>query len=158
MLCRLRYLALAVTLLGVVSVLGACGSSGPSDQQQVRTTLRQFGQAVAARDYHTVCTRLLAPSLTQALAQIGLPCETGLAKGFGQAQNPTLTVLSVKVKGNSASAVVHTTAANQPPSEDTIGLAKSHGTWQIAALAAAPAGAAGATGATGASGATGATR
>ncbi len=115
--------------------IAACGKSQPpSPQQQVRATLERFGRAVAARDYRTVCEQLLAPSLTERLLQIGLACETGLAKGFGLAQNPTLTVKSVRVSGGRASAVVHTTATNQSPSDDTIALVKLGSAWRISAL------------------------
>jgi hypothetical protein len=130
--------ALACALMAPVA-LGACGKGGPSDQQQVRTTLQRFARAVAAHDYRTVCTQLLAPSLTDRLVQINLPCESGLAKGFGLAQSPTLTVRSIHVSGTRASAVVHSAAANQVPSDDTVALVKTGGAWRIAALAPAPA-------------------
>lgn len=135
---RARRLPLVLVAVAAAAALGSCGKGGPSDQQQVRTTLQRFGQAVAARDYRTVCTQLLAPALTVQLTQIGLPCEQGLAKGFGQALNPTLTVRSVKVTGSRAAAVVHTTAANQPPSDDTLGLVKLGGGWRISALTPPP--------------------
>jgi H+/Cl- antiporter ClcA len=43
-----------------------------------------------------------------------------------------LAVRSVKISGDAATAQVHSTAANQPPSDDTISLARLHGTWYIA--------------------------
>ena len=131
--------ALGWGLAWAAILLAGCGS-GPDASAQVRATLASFGRAVAARDYRTVCTRLLAPALTDQLAQIGLPCQAGLARGFGRARAPHLTVRSVTVNpsGDAASAVVHTTAANQPPSDDTLGLVRLGGTWRIASLGAAP--------------------
>lgn len=123
--------------LATALTLTACG--GPSDQQQVRTTLQRFGRAVARRDYRTVCAALLAPGLVERLAEIGLPCETALARGFGRARQPTLAVRSVRVTGASATALVHSGAANQAPSDDTVGLAKVRGSWRISSLGTATA-------------------
>ena len=104
----------------------------------MRGTLTRFGRAVAGRDYRAGCAQLLAPTLAEKLTEIGLPCEIGLARGFGTAQNPRLSVRAVRVQGSTGSALVHSTATNQPPSDDTIGLIKLNGAWRIASLAAAP--------------------
>ncbi len=102
---------------------------------QVRATLDRLGRAVAAHDYVTVCDKLLAPSLTDQFSAIGLPCPTGLARGFGAPRSPKLTVRSVSVTGPRATAVIHTTAANQPPSDDTVALEQVQGSWRVSALA-----------------------
>ena len=134
-----RPVANAIVAAGLLcAALAGCGGSGPSDQQRVRGALQRFGRAVAQRDYHTVCSALLAPVLVERLAEIGLPCETALARGFGPVQHPTLAVRSVHVSGSSASALVHTAAANQTPSDDTVALAKIGGSWRISSLGVAP--------------------
>jgi len=115
-----------------VLALSGCGG-GSSAQSQVRATLDRLGQAVAAHDYATVCDKLLAPSLTDQFSLIGLPCATGLAPGFGAARSPKLTVRSVSVSGTRATAVVHTTAANQPAFDATVDLERVQGSWRVSA-------------------------
>jgi len=116
-----------------VLALTGCGG-GSSAQSQVRATLDRLGQAVATHDYVTVCDKLLAPALTDQFTAIGLPCATGLARGFGAARAPHLTVRSVSVSGTRATAVVHTTATNQPPSDDTVALERVQGSWRVSSL------------------------
>jgi ketosteroid isomerase-like protein len=123
---------LALTVL----VLAGCG--GGSDQTAaVRATVVAYGNAVAAKDYATICNRLLAPNLLAPMASINLPCKTALARALGSVKKPTMTVGTVKVAGQSALASVHTTAANQRPADTTFGLVKVAGGWRIASLAAA---------------------
>jgi hypothetical protein len=116
-------------------VLAGCGG-GADQTARVRSTLAQFGAAIAAKDYTTVCQNLLAPNLTAQMTAINLPCEAALASGFGRAVKPTLTVESIKVTGQSALAGVHTAAANQKPKDTTIGLVEVGSSWRIASLTA----------------------
>lgn len=124
---------LVAALVSAALLLGGCGG-GASEQTQVRTVLARFGAAVARRDYRQLCTQLLAGNLTEKLERIGLPCEQAMRRGLGGARHPMLRVRAVRVTGATASALVYTTASNQPASEDTIGLVKVHGSWRITSL------------------------
>jgi ketosteroid isomerase-like protein len=120
----------------VVLLVSGCGG-GADQSAQVRATVVAYGKAVAAKDYATICNRLLAPNLLAPMASINLPCKTALARAFGSVKKPAMTVGKVKVAGQSALASVHTTAANQQPADTTFGLVKVAGSWRIASLAAA---------------------
>ena len=120
--------ALAVAFAG-------CGDSEPTAEEQVRATLTDFTRATAAKDYHALCDRLLAPSLISDLKQIGLPCEIALQQGLGDVRQPRLLVGQVTVKGNTAVAEVRTTAAGEAPSRDTVELERTGKGWRIASLA-----------------------
>jgi hypothetical protein len=122
-----------VAALLLAAVLAGCGG-GPSDEQQVRRTLMDFVQATARKDYRRMCTQLLAPQLIENAEQIGLPCEKALQKAFGQVRDPRLTIGKVTVDGDRATAQTRTSAANQPPSQDTVELTKVGGRWRIASL------------------------
>jgi ketosteroid isomerase-like protein len=124
---RLFFVALALGL-------AACGG-GPSDEDQVRTTVREFAAATAAKDYQRLCDDLLAPSLIEKVKQAGLPCEVALEQGLGDVRSPQLTLGAIAVKGDTATADVRTTAAGQPPSRDTLKLQRVRGKWKIASLA-----------------------
>jgi hypothetical protein len=112
---------------------GGCG--GTSAAAGVRSTLGDFGRAAAHKDYRTMCRRLLAPSLVEQVEGVGIPCETALAKGLGAVQRPSLKVRTVTVAHGHAFAVVHSTAAGQPPSDDTVELVHARDGWRIASLA-----------------------
>jgi hypothetical protein len=118
--------------------LGGCGGGdGPSDETQVRDTLRTFATAVEKRDYQTLCDEVFAPKLLQGLESIGLPCEVALARStLSQVKDPQLTVGEVTVDGKSASAEVRTSSEGRKPSSDTVELVKISGRWRVAALGA----------------------
>ena len=125
---------LAAALAAALALAG-CGDSGPTDEEQVRSTLTAFSRAAAAKDYQALCDRLLAPSLIADLKKIGLPCEIALQQGLGDVRQPRLIVGAVKVDGKKASAEVRTSAQGQAPSSDTIELERTEDGWRIASLA-----------------------
>jgi hypothetical protein len=122
-----------LALVVVVLTLAACGKEKQTDA--VHKAVDRFGKAVADQDYQELCDKLLAANLIEALEERGVPCELALKTGFGQAKDPKIKVKTVAVQGDKALATVHSTAANQPPSDDTISLVKEHGDWKISSLA-----------------------
>ena len=127
-------------LLLALCVLVGCGDSGPSDEEQIRSTLSAFGRATGERDYAALCDRILAPDLVQTVEQIGLPCEQALAKGFEDVRKPQLSVGEVTVNDDRATAQVRSSAEGQEPSEDTVALVRVGDAWRVQSLgeAAAP--------------------
>ena len=122
-------------VLALALALGGCGDAGPTDEEQVRTTLTAFSKATAAKDYQRLCDKLLAPSLIADLKKIGLPCEIALQQGLGDVKQPKLIVGDVTVEGKKATAQVKTSAQGQPPSSDTVELERTEDGWRIASLA-----------------------
>jgi ketosteroid isomerase-like protein len=122
-----------VALAVAATVLAGCGG-GPSDEEQVRTTVQAFSDATAAKDYQRLCDDLLAPKLVEKIKQVGLPCEVALQRGLGSVKKPKLTIGQVTVTGDSATADVRTSAAGQQPSRDTLKLTKDGDDWRIASL------------------------
>jgi hypothetical protein len=117
----------------VALVLAGCGG-GADQTAQVRAAVLAYGNAVAAKDYATICDKLFAPNLLQQMSSIALPCKTALARGFGSVVKPTMVVKSVQVTGQSALVSVHTAAANEKPEDTTIGLVEVGSSWRIASL------------------------
>jgi hypothetical protein len=126
--------AVAVVLLLALMPAG-CGDSGPTEEEQVRTTLTSFSRAITAKDYQALCDRILAPSLIADLKKIGLPCEIALQQGLGDVKQPKLIIGDVNVDGKKATAQVRTSAQGQPPSSDTVALERTDEGWRIASLA-----------------------
>ena len=84
MLRPVRFLAAAL----VLAVLAGCGDRGPTPEQQVRTTVSEFGRATAAKDYKALCDGILAPKLVEDVTSVGLSCEAALKRGLGNGQGP----------------------------------------------------------------------
>jgi hypothetical protein len=122
-------IAIAVAVLTVA----ACGKERPT--QAVRDRVNQFGKDVSSQDYTDLCKNVLAANLITALEQSGVPCELALKTGLSSAKNPKLAIRTIAVDGNRALVSVHSTASNQPPSDDMLSLVKEKGGWRISSLA-----------------------
>jgi hypothetical protein len=121
-----------------LTAVALAGCGGPTDEERVRQTLQRFGQAVAAKDYSRLCNELLARSLVRKLDSVGVPCGLALAKGLEGVRRPSLEVVQVKVRSDTlALAQVRTTAANQPPSVDTVRVVREGEEWRVASLSGA---------------------
>jgi hypothetical protein len=123
----------ALAALLALAVAGCGGKDTPSDTEQVRSAVVEFGRATAAHDYKAMCERL-APILIDKLRLVGLECEKALQQGLGRVKSPKLSVGKVTVDGDRASAEVRTSAEGQAPSDDTIELRRVNGAWRIASL------------------------
>lgn len=125
----------ACALAALALALAGCGATGPTDEEQVRTTLTAFIRATASKDYQALCDRLLAPSLLASVKKIGLPCEIALQQSLGDVRQPRLIVGAVTVTGKTAVAEIRTSAEGQAPSKDTVELERTDAGWRIASLA-----------------------
>ena len=124
---------LRIVPLVAVLTLAACGKQ--STTQAVRSSVDQFGKDVAKQDYTDLCKKVLADNLIKALEASGVPCELALKTGLSSVKDPKITVRTIAVNGDRALVGVHSTASNQPPSDDTLSLVKEHGDWKISSLA-----------------------
>jgi len=120
----------------VATAIAACGSP-PTAESEVRGVLDRLAKATAARDYGRLCDEVLAQSLVRQVEATGVPCSDALRAGLGGVRQPHLTVRSVRVRGRRATATVHTTAAGQKASDDTVRLVKTGSEWRVESLAAA---------------------
>ncbi len=140
-----RPLSVAFALC-IATSLAACGErSSLTPEKEVRTVVSRFAVATAEKDYQAICDDLFSPALADNTEQYGLPCELALKKGFEGVVTPKLAIRGITVKGDNAKVRVHSTAANQPASDDVLSLARDGGAWRITALGAAPSGRAGGT-------------
>jgi hypothetical protein len=127
----------ALLLCGALALAACGGGESPkkrSDADRVRDTLSAFAQASAKHDYRRVCSDLLAKPVIDSVRRAGLSCESAMKTALEGVQSPKLEVGQVTIKGNRASAKVHTTAANQQASDDTVALVREGANWKIGAL------------------------
>jgi hypothetical protein len=127
---------LAVAVLTLAAAAAGCGRQSAEDQ--VRAKLDDFAQATAAKDYRRLCNDVLAKQLVQKAQAAGLSCEVALKTGLNDVQKPKVQIQKVTVKGDSATAVVHTTAANQDASTDTLELSRQAGDWRVSSVTSPP--------------------
>jgi hypothetical protein len=135
----LRPVATRPLLLVLAACLAAgCGESGPNDEERVRSTLAEFQRATEERDYAALCERVLAQELIEGFKQVGLPCELALEKGFEDVEAPRLTVGTIEVGEERATAEVRSSAEGEDPSQDKVELVRAGDGWRIASLGATP--------------------
>ncbi len=126
--------SLLALLAAAATVFAGCG--GESDETKVRETLDRFADATARKDYQTICD-LLSRDLVEEVRKVNLPCEVAFKRGLEDVERPSLRVQRVAVDGNTATATVRSSAANQQPSQDEVRLVKEAGQWRVASLATA---------------------
>jgi ketosteroid isomerase-like protein len=123
-----------VLVLLCASLVGAGCGGDPDPEAGARETVERFAEATREKDYHALCDDILSPELVERVrAQV--PCEVALRTGLEDVEQPRLTVRDVRVRGDTALAVVRTEAANQQPSEDTLRLVRTDEGWRVASLA-----------------------
>ena len=132
-----RPLAGVLTAALAAAALAACGGGGRSDDEKVRDSLSRFEQAAKDGDYKALCDEVLSPRLTKLMAEHGLPCRVALQRGLGGVLQPSIDVRKVKVDGDTALALVTTTAVGERPSQDTIRLVRDGGDWRVDSLSGA---------------------
>jgi hypothetical protein len=123
----------ALLVAAVASALAGCG--GASDQQQVRSKIRQFAAAMGGRDYQALCDQIFAPGLVAQLGSLGLPCEEQLRQSLTPVRRPTVEIKHVVLRGKTATASVVSGAQGEPSSSDVIGLVKTKAGWRISSRA-----------------------
>ena len=97
--------------------------------RQVATTLQQFEKALAEGDFATICGNLFTVEAREAAG--GDRCPSVLQDTAGGLRNPQVQIVSITVRGNTATAVVRATVANGPPVTDTIRLVKQDERYKI---------------------------
>jgi hypothetical protein len=130
---RPRTAVIALSCAAVAATAAGCGSE--SADEQVRGVVTRFGEASAKKDYQEICDVLIAKSLSDNVEEFGLPCELAFKQGLQDVRRPRLAIRSVRVDGSRALVRVHSTAANQAPSDDTLELREADGEWRITSLA-----------------------
>jgi hypothetical protein len=97
--------------------------------RQVAATLQQFEKALAEGDFATICGNLFTVEAREAAG--GDRCPSVLQDTAGGLRDPTVRIVSITVRGNTAIALVRATVASGPPVTDTIRLVKQGGRYRI---------------------------
>src|SRR3712207_1734932 len=95
-----------IAALALAAALLLAGCSRDSGEEDVRATLETFTEATARKDYQRLCDDLFSEKRVEEV-ESSLPCEVALQRSsLADAERPQLEVRSVRVDGDTATAVV----------------------------------------------------
>ena len=97
-------------------------------------TIEDLESAARKSDQARICRDLLTSTLIGTIRSGGQSCDSAISDALDDADTFDLTVKSVTVSGNSATAVVE--SKRKKPAQDTFKLVKEGGRWKIASLGA----------------------
>jgi Putative lumazine-binding len=128
-----RTLALLLAAAGLATGCGASSSNSASDfsgvKKDVATTVDDLESAAKKSDEVKICRDLLTPSLIATLrAANKSSCDTAVNDAIKDADTFDMTVKSVNVTGNAATAVVD---SKRKSTDDTFTFEKVGGSWKI---------------------------
>jgi hypothetical protein len=122
---------IAVLLAAAACALGGCGAS---TSDQVKAKVQQFAQSVAAKDARTLCNAVLAPTLLEHFAEVGIPCVKAMQIFLRSVHSPTLAVGRVVVNGGKAEALTLSGARGQIGSLSAVELVDTQNGWRVSGL------------------------
>jgi len=104
--------------------------TGPA--KEVAAAVERFEQAVAQRDFKTICDELFTASARQRAG--GDDCVAQTTTAVEGLSRPRLQIEEIKVSGDSASVEVTTQAAGQARVTDSLELRQAGGRWLVEAV------------------------
>jgi Putative lumazine-binding len=131
-----RTLALLLAAAGLATGCGASGGNSAADfsgvKKDVATAVDDLESAAKNSDEAKICRDLLAPSLIDTLrAANKTSCDTAINDAIKDADTFDMTVKSVNVTGNTATAVVD---SKHKSANDTFKLENVGGRWKISSF------------------------
>jgi hypothetical protein len=136
---RARLLAVPAALLAATS-LAACGAAAVStssftgDKKAVAQRISDFQTDATAADHKKICQNDLAATVKAKLQAAGSDCESELKSQLAQIDILELTIESIELSGNKASATIKSTWSGKSR-RSTMELTKEGSAWKISGLA-----------------------
>jgi len=120
----------------VAAVAGGCGETASTgsfkgESHNVAQAIAEFQSNVAAREQKKLCQNNLAAAITTRLAHAAGSCEAALKNQLLQIDATNLTIESITVHGDSATARVKSTYSGKTATM-TLALVKEDSRWKIA--------------------------
>lgn len=139
----MRCAALTTALVVALALAGCAGGTSNKDssndfsgeKQQVASVIEDLQSAAEDSDEGAICDLLTAELLDAVTKGSGAAtCRGGLDKALKDTDQSDLTVKSVKIDGDEASAVVRAKLSDDKSRDATIKLSKLGAKWRIATL------------------------
>jgi ketosteroid isomerase-like protein len=126
-----RPLRATAAALVTIALLTGCATS---QRDQVKAKVEQFVNAVAAKDYKTICQQVLSEELLLDMREGGIRCEQALQISLGSLKSPSLAIGPISVNGDTASAVTLSGAKGEDAALASLELLKTPAGWRVNAL------------------------
>jgi hypothetical protein len=143
---RVGLLALALIAAGVAAALigGGSISGGGGDKPRqasgapkgIADTIFAFRKALAAGDFETICNKLYTAQARAAAG--GDQCPSVLQQTAGGVEDPQVKIVSITLRGDTATALVSASTAGDKPVQDTITLMRVGNGYRIVSAGEAP--------------------
>jgi hypothetical protein len=127
---------LSVLALGVAGCGGAARDSAKEfkdEKAKVAAVIEQIEKAARDDKPETVCDKLLTQTRLKRVEALGTNCKTGVKDAFKDADSFDITVDSITIKGDSATAKV-TSGRGSNKKSDTLELKRVGTVWKIDSL------------------------
>ena len=131
--------AVALGALCLALGVAACGTTGSSSgnykgvKGEVAKAISSFESNATANNPKNVCKENIAASVAKRLEGSGSTCLKAMTSQLRQIDTFTMTVESISVKGNTASAQVKSTWYGKQRL-NTLSFVKEEGSWKLASL------------------------
>jgi hypothetical protein len=138
----MRTRVLVALTLALAALTAGCTASGSNDdsstdfrgdQRQVASAVEDLESAAANGDEAEICGQLLATRLVDRLSARGRDCRTAVQDALDDADTSDLTVESVRITGDTATARIKEETGD-PDRDVTVGLVRERSRWKIARL------------------------
>jgi hypothetical protein len=143
---RVGLVALGLIAAGVAAALIGGGSVGGGSGDRPRKasgapkaitdTIFAFRRALAAGDFETICNKLFTAQARAAAG--GDSCPSVLQQTAGGVEDPQVKIVSITLRGNTATALVSASTAGDKPVQDTITLQRVGDEYRIVSAGEAP--------------------
>jgi hypothetical protein len=123
---------IAAALLGGGRIAGGDGSQPPAATgapKQIAATITEFQRALADGDFATICGSLFTIEAREAAG--GDRCPSVLQETAGGLREPDVRIVSINVRGDTATAIVRARVAGGNYVTDTIRLKRDGGRYKI---------------------------
>lgn len=128
----------ATISLALAVAFGGCGETASTgsfkgESHNVAQTISDFQSDVTAREQKKLCQRDLAASVTAQLTRAGGSCQAAMKNQLLQIDATNLTIQSIAVSGNRATARIKSTYSGKSR-VSTLTLVKEGSRWKISDL------------------------
>jgi hypothetical protein len=110
--------------------LGALAGCGRTDEQKVKDTVNSYIKARASNDYTKICD-LFDDSFRRDQGLLVNCAEKLAAQDAGQPPEGSTSIVSIKVKGDTAGVSLNSSQGGQSPSRLTLSLVQRDGHWKV---------------------------
>lgn len=133
MRCAAAFCLVALAVIGCGSAPKDSSKDFKGDERAVAAVIENLESTSRKEDEAKICTKLLMPSLLEALKKQGTNCKTAVREALKDTDSFDLTVDDVTIRGTKAIVKV-TSGSGSDKKTDTLELERVGNAWRIVSL------------------------